>query len=154
MKILIVEDDKHKYSDILKFIIKEGIEKNETHHTESAADTIAYLDKEIPSKIVLDMSLPSHKTKMGEGSAIPLPNGGIEVLLELRYNGLTELPIIILTQFPQIEINHHFFTLDKSADKIMETYGMKNISVCGYVSEDYSDENREWEIKLRDFLSK
>jgi CheY-like chemotaxis protein len=149
MKILIVEDDKHKSTDIIEFIISQGIDKSSVYLTESIADTVTYLASTIPDKIVLDMSLPSHT----EGSAIPLPNGGIEVLLELRYNGIVDLPILILTQYPQIEINKQFYPLNQSAEKLMSAFSMKNILVSDFVSEEIEPEDKEWVSYLQQFLS-
>lgn len=149
MKILIVEDDKHKSSDIINFILSQGVDKSSIHLVESIADTVTYLSNTTPDKIVLDMSLPSHST----GSAIPLPNGGIEVLLELRYNGIVDLPILILTQYPQIEINNQLHPLNKSADKIMSAFSMKNILVSEFVSEDNDQEDKEWTNYLQQFLN-
>tara|TARA_R110001583_G_C5669027_1_gene410517 strand:- start:7584 stop:8039 length:456 start_codon:yes stop_codon:yes gene_type:complete len=149
MKLLIVEDDKHKSSDIIEFIISQGIDKNSIYLTESIADTITYLASTTPDKIVLDMSLPSHTA----GSSIPLPNGGIEVLLELRYNGIIDLPVLILTQYPQIEINKQFYALNQSAEKIMSAFSMKNILVSDFDNEAIDQEDKEWVNYLQHFLS-
>jgi CheY-like chemotaxis protein len=150
MNILIVEDDKHKSSDIIDFMVSQGIDNSYIHLTESIADTVTYLASTIPDKIVLDMSLPSHTM----GSAIPLPNGGVEVLLELRYKGIIELPILILTQYPQIEINKQFYPLDESAEKIMSAFSMKNIYVSDFVSDEIAQEDKDWINCLQQFLSK
>ena len=149
MKILIVEDDKHKSSDIIEFITSQGIDKNSIYLTESIADTVTYLASTTPDKIVLDMSLPSHT----DGSSIPLPNGGIEVLLELRYNGIIDLPVLILTQYPQIEINKQFYALNQSAEKIMSAFSMKNILVSDFDNEAIDQEDKEWVSYLQHFLS-
>lgn len=149
MKILIVEDDKHKSSDIIEFITSQGIDKNSIYLTESIADTVTYLASTTPDKIVLDMSLPSHTA----GSSIPLPNGGIEVLLELRYNGIIDLPVLILTQYPQIEINKQFYALNQSAEKIMSAFSMKNILVSDFDNEAIDQEDKEWVSYLQHFLS-
>ncbi len=149
MKILIVEDDKHKSSDIIEFITSQGVDKNSIYLTESIADTVTYLASTTPDKIVLDMSLPSHTV----GSSIPLPNGGIEVLLELRYNGIIDLPVLILTQYPQIEINKQFYALNQSAEKIMSAFSMKNILVSDFDNEAIDQEDKEWVSYLQHFLS-
>jgi CheY-like chemotaxis protein len=149
MKILIVEDDKHKSSDIIEFIISQGIDKSSIYLTESIADTVTYLASTTPDKIVLDMSLPSHTA----GSSIPLPNGGIEVLLELRYKGIIDLPVLILTQYPQIEINKQFYALNQSAKKIMSAFSMKNILVSDFDNEVIDQEGKDWVNYLQQFLS-
>jgi CheY-like chemotaxis protein len=152
VNILVVEDDKHKSTEICNYLLAQGISKDSVHLTESIADTIRYLKVARPDRIVLDMSLPSHTTKLGEGSAIPLPNGGIEVLLELRYNGITDLPVLILTQYPQIEVNHRLWPLAQASEVIMSAFAMQNITVCEFESEDDKQEVKSWETYLRNFL--
>lgn len=152
VNILVVEDDKHKSTEICNYLFTQGIHKDSVQLTESIADTIRYLKVSKPDRIVLDMSLPSHTTKLGEGSAIPLPNGGIEVLLELRYNGVTDLPVLILTQYPHIEVNHQLWPLDKASEKIMSAFSMRNISVCEFVSEDDTQEAKSWKTYVLNLL--
>lgn len=148
MTILLVEDDKHKSSEIIDYIVSKGVSRNELYLTESIADTVTFLAQNIPEKIVLDMSLPSHSL----GSSIPLTNGGMEVLLELRYEGISDLPVLILTQFPQAEVNNQLFPLDIAADEIMKAYAMSNITVSYFESEENNSETPNWKKFMDNFL--
>lgn len=148
MNILIVEDDKHKSSEVIEYIVSKGISRQSITLTESIADTVTFLSHNTPDKIVLDMSLPSHTS----GSSIPLTNGGMEVLLELRYAGILDLPVLILTQFPQAEVNSQLFPLDIAANEIMKAYSMTNISVSDFESESKRGDLPKWKSFLDDFL--
>ena len=45
------------------------------------------------------MSLPSHKALPGQGTPVPLPTGGIEVLFELKNKGLTPISEPVLARY-------------------------------------------------------
>ena len=83
MKILIIEDDEHKSSQILELINMAETPCN-TVTVDNVWDAVRSLRESIPDKLILDMSLPSHKALPGEGTPVPLPTGGIEILFELK----------------------------------------------------------------------
>lgn len=134
MNILIVEDDMFKYLQIeslVKKVRKDAIiTKFDNIH-----DTIIFLKDNVPDKIILDMSLPSHEAKVGEGSPVSMPTGGIEIILELRSKNILTTPIIILTQYPEIEIENEFFSIEESEEQIQSNYNMENLTVIQYQNE-------------------
>lgn len=145
--ILIVEDDEHKSSQIVEVIQSEnaqiGIKLVDNVH-----DAVSYLKGSISDKIILDMSLPSHKALKGQGAPAPLPTGGIEVLFELKKKRKISLPIFILTQYPEIEIEGEPYLISQSAQAFKDEYGFNNITACYYDSVD----NNKWQMMLLDFM--
>ncbi|PSU13770.1 hypothetical protein C9J03_04910 [Photobacterium gaetbulicola] len=130
--ILIVEDDEHKSSQIVEILNNTDLINQDMKIVDNVRDAVISLTQSIPSKIVLDMSLPSHKALPGQGTPVPLPTGGIEVLFELMQNGLTDLPILILTQYPEIEIEEEPIPVEESAEAFKYEYGFTKIEACYY----------------------
>lgn len=146
--ILIIEDDEHKSSQIAE--IFEGVTHNidNKYIIDNVKDAVIYLVNHIPSKIVLDMSLPSHKALPGQGTPVPMPTGGIEVLFELKKKGHTGIPILILTQYHEIEIENEPYPVEDSAEALKEIYGFTNIQACYYEHL----KNAKWINVTADFL--
>lgn len=149
--ILIIEDDEHKSSQILDLIGDSFRQPGlACMLIDNVRDAVLYLKKEVPSKIILDMSLPSHKALPGQGTPVPLPTGGIEILFELRKKGLRKLPILVLTQYPEIEVESEPYPVEEAANVISELYGFTNIAAFHY---DQLKAN-EWKRTALEFLRK
>lgn len=148
--ILIVEDDEYKSSKIIE-LIDELSSNIDREIVDNVRDGVSFLKQRIPSKIILDMSLPSHKALQGKGTPLPLPTGGIEILFELHKRKLFDLPVLILTQYPEIEIENEPIPTEKAADAIKKEYGFKNIEACYY---DNSLDENSWIKVAREFLRK
>lgn len=149
--MLIVEDDEHKVKEITKYLELSGLTKDDWVTTESVVDTVHYLEKNTPDKIILDMSLPSHKVQKSGSPPLSMTAGGIEVIMELRFQEKNHIPILVLTQFPQTEINSQFFTLDESGEKLMQVFKMENIAV-NLFSNETKEETEDWQKSLKKFL--
>jgi hypothetical protein len=93
------------------------------------------------------MSLPSHTAKVGEGSPLSMPTGGIEIILELRSLDMLDIPIIVLTQYPEIEIENEYFSIDESEIEIKKLYNMNNLSVVLY-----ENDSSNWKQKTANYL--
>lgn len=130
--ILIVEDDEHKSSQIIEILNNIKHPYSERMIVDNVRDAVIFLTNSTPNKIVLDMSLPSHKALHGQGTPVPLPTGGMEVLFELMQKGLTELSILILTQYPEIEIEEEPIPVNESAEALKIEYGLSKIQACYY----------------------
>ncbi|EKN3392565.1 response regulator transcription factor [Yersinia enterocolitica] len=146
--ILIVEDDEHKSSQINDIYTLLEYDINKRTIVDNVKDAVRYLVKNIPFKIVLDMSLPSHKALPGQGTPVPMPTGGIEVLFELKMKKLMNIPILILTQYPEIEVEGEPYPVDDSAEALKEIYGFTDIHACYYESK----KNAEWINVTTEFL--
>lgn len=142
MNILIVEDDQFKFSKIVEILEKVHLGAQVIHHDNVSSATL-YLKLNTPELIVLDMSLPSHPAIAGKGSPISMPAGGIELILELRYLKKTNIPILILTQYPDIEIEDEYYSIDRSTQVIKDFFGMASVSVTLY-----DNDSEEWMHKF------
>jgi len=148
MNILVVEDDQFKFSKIFEILEKVHLGAQIIHY-DNVSSAILYLKVNTPELIVLDMSLPSHPASAGKGSPISMPAGGIEVILELRYLKKTNIPILILTQYPDIEIEDEYYSIDRSTQVIKEFFGMTSVSVTLY-----DNDSEEWMHKFIQQLEK
>lgn len=146
--ILIVEDDEHKSSQILEICDHMLIAKEMRTTVDNVRDAVRFLLECIPEKIVLDMSLPSHKALPGQGTPVPMPNGGIEILFELKKRKLTDLPVLILTQYHEIEIEGDSFPVDKSATALKDMFGFTSVQACYYEH----IHGAKWMVVTKNFL--
>ncbi|HDH0705884.1 TPA: response regulator transcription factor [Klebsiella aerogenes] len=146
--ILIVEDDAHKSSQISDICAALAYDIDGRTIVDNVKDVVRYLVHNTPLKIVLDMSLPSHKALPGQGTPVPMPTGGIEVLFELKMKKIMHIPILILTQYPEIEIEGEPYPIDESAETLKDMYGFKNIQACYYESK----KNAKWINVTTEFL--
>lgn len=142
MNILVVEDDQFKYSKIEGILEKIFPGAKLIHHDNVSSATL-YLKISTPELIILDMSLPSHPAIAGKGSPISMPAGGIEVILELRYLRKTAIPIFVLTQYPDVEIENEYYSINDSAQTIKDFFGMQSVSVTLY-----DNDSEEWMHKF------
>lgn len=99
-RILLVEDDDFKRRNILD-LITVFHPTSEVLCAASVSASVLSLKQGSYDLIILDVSLPSHDAG-GGAAALSLPSGGLEVLLELSFEGRSD-PVIILTQYPLIE---------------------------------------------------
>lgn len=138
MNILVVEDDQFKYSKIAS-ILAEQLSSAIIHHIDNVSGAVLYLKHNTPDLIILDMSLPSHPAIAGKGSPLSMPAGGIEIILELKYLKKTSIPIAVLTQYPDVEIENEYYSISESSETIRRLFGIKSISVT-----QYDNDSHEW----------
>lgn len=150
MKILIVEDDEHKSSQILNVIDSLNVTSWALEVVDNVMHAVRFLAKEVPNKIILDMSLPSHKALPGQGTPVPLPTGGIEVLFELIERDLIDIPILILTQYPEIEIESEPVPVEDAGPALSEEYGFTSLETCYYDRENSANWKETTKVFLRD----
>lgn len=119
--ILIVEDDDHKYSELVDLLDLLGYVRVEVSRADSVSTAIALVNKIDFDKVILDMSIPSHPRQRGTGAALNLAIGGLEVLFEMDLLG-RDGRCVILTQFAEIEIEQILVPLPLSTDAIREKF--------------------------------
>ena len=146
MNILIIEDDLFKFSKI-ENLTRGVLIDVEITRFDNVHDAVIYFKNNSPDKIILDMSLPSHSAKVGEGSPLSMPTGGIEIILELRSINKLDIPIIILTQYPEIEIENEYYSINESESEIKNLYGINNLSVVLY-----ENDSHDWKNETAEFL--
>ncbi|WP_057462200.1 response regulator [Pseudovibrio sp. POLY-S9] len=145
VKVLIVEDDAFK-AESIRLIVEHDLAPVFLVEATSVHSAINAIHEGEFDLILLDMSLPSHEAAPGVGTAASMPSGGMSVLMELDYLGRTD-PIVILTQYREIEIDSELVQLSRSADQIKSSYG---VSLKGVVL--YKHGDRLWKNKLREYL--
>ncbi|MGQ7298835.1 hypothetical protein [Marinobacter nauticus] len=148
MNVLIVEDDLFKFSKIESIIHSLSFECS-CKWIDNVHDAIKYLKCERPDKLILDMSLPSHSASVGQGSPISMPTGGIEIILELRANKNCSVETLILTQYPDIEIDSEYYSVNDSEGVIKKIFGFSSLKVA-----QYDEESFDWQDSLKDFLER
>lgn len=147
MNVLIVEDDSFKLNKIKDYINSTFPNLN-IEIKDNVRDAIMYLREKSPDKIILDMSLPSHSAKVGKGNPLSMPSGGIEVISELSFLDKKDIPLIILTQYPEIEVENEYYSISEAGKFITEIYEIEKL----YVSF-YDNSNRDWTYAINDFWS-
>lgn len=146
MEILIVEDDSYKYSKIAA-LLKDRFEEATFLHEDSVHDAVKYIRNYTPDLLILDMSLPSHSLQAGQGNPVSMPAGGVEIIMELKILGKTNIPIVVVTQYPDLEIEDEYYSIEESKIVIADIYKIKNISVIYY-----DNDSTEWVEKFNESL--
>lgn len=93
--------------------------------------------------IVLDISLPSHESRPGGAQPLSQPSGGVEVLLELAYDGRDDR-VVILTQYPEIEYDGQLHPLGRFAEIISNAMTVNIVDVLLFNRQDQA-----WRDQLR-----
>ncbi|MBC3239825.1 hypothetical protein HU723_11615 [Pseudomonas lurida] len=92
------------------------------------------------------MSIHSHEPQAGAGSPFPLSSGGLDVLFEI-----TSMPnsthCIVLTQYPDIEIESLPIPVDMAQKEILDKFG---IEVAGCVR--YLESDNQWKTEITAIL--
>ena len=143
MKILIVEDDSYKYSKVRDLLI-DTFGESDLIHKDSVHGAVLYVRCEKPDLLILDMSLPSHPLVAGQGSPVSMPAGGIEVIMELKILQKTDIYVIVLTQYPNVEIEDEYYSIEESQGMIERLYGMQRVEVIYY-----DNDSTDWSTKLK-----
>ena len=142
--VLIVEDDKFKVDDLKKEIANDW----EVTIVASVRDAVVKVLDEVFDGIILDMALPTFTADSSSLSGTAQPQGGVEVLRALKSTQLGT-PVVIVSQYPDLEIDGVFHSLDAAPKVLSERYG---IDVVGAVVYDFQD--RGWSDEFRRMLNR
>lgn len=140
MKILIVEDDNYKADSLKKFIFDHIDINTEISLATNLKDAIFNIEQNLFDYIFVDMSIPSHPTMVGQGTAFSLVKGGLEILMEISELDRGD-KCIVITQYPEIEISGNFFLVKHSKLKLKEILGCEVIECIQYFIDDDSWQN-------------
>lgn len=146
MRILLVEDDLFKQEKIEATIreVHDGVSLSVARSVQQA---VRRLREAAYDRIVLDMALPSHESRRGSAQPASQPSGGIEVLLELAYDERTD-PVVIVTQYDEIEYDGKFHSLARARRALVDLIGANVVDVV------YFDPQSEaWSVQLRKALA-
>jgi DNA-binding response OmpR family regulator len=146
MNLLIVEDDNFKFERV-EAVVKKARARATITRQDNVRSTVMYLQRNRPDKMVLDMSLPTNAIRSGQGSPQPMPMGGVEILLELRRLRYATVPVLVLTQYPDFEIDGENVEILDAASRIAQVYSLPHV-----VASFYDDLSDRWESELENFL--
>jgi len=146
IKCLVVEDDKFKLDDILCFLQREFGGRANIYTCSASSTAMEQLSKEDFDIAIIDMAIPSHPASEGEGSAYPLPKGGLDVLFEIEALG-QRCVSVVLTQYPEVEIDGCLIPVEQAEAEIAEKF---DIRIAGCIQ--YYEEDPKWQDQLRKVL--
>ncbi len=146
IRCLVVEDDPYKLDSVrslLRSVFKERLELVECRALSSASSMI---NSQVFDLAIIDMSIHSHELEAGAGSPFSLSSGGLDVLFEIAHS---ERPArcIILTQYPDIDVEGYPISTDKAKQEILVKFG---IQVAGCVR--YLEEGEGWKAEVTSIL--
>ncbi|WP_315781534.1 MULTISPECIES: hypothetical protein [unclassified Bradyrhizobium] len=145
MNVLLVEDDEFKATDILK-VLEESFSSSSVVRAMSVTSALKAINGETFALIVLDMSLPTFEMSGLGGGGSPQGQGGLEVLrLARRLNNTS--PFIVVTQYPDIEIDGRDVPLSIAAKALRVRFGV-DVKACLL----YEFDRDSWRSPLRNYL--
>jgi CheY-like chemotaxis protein len=142
MQILLIEDDNFK-QELVEEVLRETYPQISLRVGRSVQQALRLLGSDTCDLIVLDIALPSHEIRPGGAQPISQPSGGIEVLLELSYEGRSE-KIIIVTQYPEIEYDGRFYNLNKAREALSK---MLNVNIIDVIY--FNPQGKSWRDQFR-----
>ncbi|KNA26442.1 hypothetical protein [Pantoea ananatis] len=147
IKCIIVEDDQFKMEGIKNHLLDIFGYKVQIYECHALASATTLLSNSDFSLAIIDMSIHSHEPEAGAGSPFPLSSGGLDVLFEIVYTQ-KETHCIILTQYPDIEIESLPIPVEIAKKTILEKFDIK---VAGCIR--YLENDNQWKIELSNILS-
>lgn len=147
-KILIVEDDSYK-RDSVESLLRELLDPPIVVESCTAISTASLaLARDRFDIVIVDMSIPSHPPIVGEGSPFSFPSGGLDVLFEIDELG-HESKCIVLTQYPEIEMDDVLVPVSSAAEQIKLRFGI-HVEACVQ----YFQESASWKQQIATCLGR
>jgi CheY-like chemotaxis protein len=143
---LIVEDDQFKMDGIRSYLSDIFGDRIQIFGCQALASATALLATTRFDLAIIDMSIHSHEPEAGAGSPFPLSSGGLDVLFEIAHSE-KNIPCIILTQYPDIDIESFPIPVDFAKKEMLEKF---DIEVAGCVR--YIENDSQWKIKIHTIL--
>ncbi|WP_311064977.1 hypothetical protein [Halomonas sp. DWK9] len=147
MKVFIIEDDDFKSKSLNDFFVGKFREVSITNST-SLVDAISNINDHVYDLILVDMAIPSHPIRPGEGAPMSLLTGGLDVLLELKALNRSD-PCIIVTQYYEIEICGELYSMHSASDAIKDLLDCEVLGCVGYM-----EGSNDWQVKINELLEK
>lgn len=144
VRCLIVEDDPYKLNGIQTYLNCVFVGTLDISVCQALASATALLGSQKFDLAIIDMSIHSHEPEAGSGSPFPLSTGGLDVLFEIVHSEKsTKTPCIILTQYPDIEIESLPIPVEQAKKEILDKF---DIDVAGCVR--YLEDDSQWKADL------
>lgn len=148
LKILIIEDDQFKLDSVIRFINSELNRTVEISFCTALSTALDALKEDKYHVVIIDMSLPSHPPVAGQGSPIPLLSGGLDVIFEIDALGF-DCTSIVLTQYPELEIDGAFIPVSEAVEEISIKFGIKVHACLQYFEDSFA-----WKNTIKEMLRK
>lgn len=142
MRVLLVEDDEYKQTKV-EAALRSLFSDLELVVAKTVRDAVTCMQGDGYDHIVLDIALPSHGQVPGGGAGLPMPAGGIEILLEISYQSRRD-PVTILTQYPEIEYDGKLVDLARARRFLNRNIQATIIDVIHFEMD-----NEHWRDQLR-----
>lgn len=146
VRCLIVEDDQFKMDGIRSYLSGVFGDRIQIFGCQALASATALLATSRFDLAIIDMSIHSHEPEAGAGSPFPLSSGGLDVLFEIAHSA-NNMPCIILTQYPDIEIESLPIPIALAKKEILEKF---DIEVAGCIR--YLEDDSQWKMQLHAIL--
>lgn len=135
LNCLVVEDDAFKMEGIRSHLSALFKGRIEIIGCQALASATALLATQTFDLAIIDMSIHSHEPQAGAGSPFPLSSGGLDVLFEIVHSG-NNTHCIILTQYPDIEIESLPIPVEQAKKEILEKFDIKVAGCVRYLEND------------------
>ncbi|UHS55502.1 hypothetical protein [Agrobacterium vaccinii] len=145
MKVLLVEDEEHKTTDLLNRLKQSKVtNSSEPTVAKSVREAVLAVLGNTFDLIVLDMALPTFSGAGRDegGGGVSQAIGGIEVLRALQ-STKKKASIIVVTQYPEIAVGGERVKLSQIGKVVSKRYDQ---NVLGAVL--YSFKTPEWEANF------
>jgi CheY-like chemotaxis protein len=139
--VLLIEDDKFK-ADRVAAAIASAHPNSSITRAESVHAAVLNIQRRTFDVIILDMALPSHDLLPGTGQSSSLLSGGLELVMEVAYLRRSEA-IIILTQYPEIEIEGHLHATQTAKSELQSLFSVNIAAVILY-----ENDSERWRTEL------
>ena len=140
--ILVVEDDDFKSVQLEAELRDFGL----VTRVQSVRDAVVGVLRREYDLVILDMALPTFTRSPLSPGGTAQAQGGLEVVRALR-SRRSQTPVIIVSQYPDLEIDGEFFSLLVAPVVLAERY---DLAVAGSILFDF--QNRNWVEKFRDMV--
>ena len=145
MKVLLIEDEPHKNSDLMAAIGRVFGKKAEVTLCKAVKDGyMAAFEREF-DVVILDMALPTFPED-GDAAGLAQASGGMEIVRLLAKRRVSS-KVIIVTQYPEVIINNTIVKLSELSEYVSSRYGLP-LSGCVL----YSFDDAGWQVKLMGIL--
>jgi CheY-like chemotaxis protein len=130
LRLLVVEDDDHKVQDIQE-LMGNTFPKAELDLAMSVRDGVLQLQKNSPDLLLLDMALPTFEKRGTNVGGTDQAQGGLELVRFIHELKLSA-KVIILTQYPDIEVEDKFYSLDEAGAVLSKRYNCQLVGIVHY----------------------
>lgn len=147
MRVLLIEDDAFKAKKIISFL-HQRFPGNEVSVERSVSSGLSHLVKDLPTVLLLDMSLSTYDVGPTDAGGRPQNFGGITVFEHMARRNIT-VPVIVITQFPGFKREDGAtVSLDALREELHGKFPMLFKALLSYNPGD-----RQWEEELSKWIN-